>query len=464
MNSQPQPPKQLIQQDTHNQLKNELIALQQELQKLSHWSSASSSSSNVIHPFKLAMVWTFGVIYMSYCYYNTLQVNLLHFVILFAFGLFMLLYPENDSKANSSSSVNEQKNVLKLQLDQIRARLLDLQTHPHEADEALMKVPSHQVPKEVVERKEDLSIAFSEQKSYPIEHMRLNMFAGITCISFQEDVLNRLTAEEQQLYQQLKNEMTHWIAQQSPEELSKFEQLPDEFTMLRFLQADDYNISAAVTRLINCLNWRHTFGIDRFIESPTLALLKRYRRIRVRRIVGIDRSGRILVIERLGEFIASEESFKGGLTMEQWIMFYAFDLSELMAAFRECSERTGKYTHRINFIGDLSGARLAGAFRLMAVLKVVSKIIEVAYPEVAGNIILINAPSFAGACWSVVKKFLDPKTVSKISILVGPCPDVLRKTCGEAVLPVEFGGTNEYILPHPVQKIDARFNQEFPLE
>ena len=81
----------------------------------------------------------------------------------------------------------------------------------------------------------------------------------------------------------------------------------------------------------------------------------------------------------------------------------------------------------------------------------------------AGNLILINAPSYAGSVWNMVKRFLDPKTASKISILVGPSPSVLRKVCGEACLPMEYGGTNKYVVPHPVQRIDEEFNRLYPM-
>ena len=80
-----------------------------------------------------------------------------------------------------------------------------------------------------------------------------------------------------------------------------------------------------------------------------------------------------------------------------------------------------------------------------------------------GNVILINAPSFAGFCWSIAKKFLDPKTASKFAILVGPSKDTLKQLCGEIVLPEEYGGTNPYVLPHPVKKVDEKFNELYPL-
>jgi len=83
---------------------------------------------------------------------------------------------------------------------------------------------------------------------------------------------------------------------------------------------------------------------------------------------------------------------------------------------------------------------------------------------IAGNLIFVNAPSFAGSIWTIIKKFLDPKTASKISILVGPSREYLREVCGEAVLPIEFGGTNSYVLPHPVQKVDAIFDRDYALE
>ena len=82
----------------------------------------------------------------------------------------------------------------------------------------------------------------------------------------------------------------------------------------------------------------------------------------------------------------------------------------------------------------------------------------------ANRIILVNAPAYAGTVWNAAKRILDKTTAEKIHILVGPSKDVLRKLCGETVLPIEFGGTNPIEVPHPIQRIDEDFERDFPLK
>jgi len=40
---------------------------------------------------------------------------------------------------------------------------------------------------------------------------------------------------------------------------------------------------------------------------------------------------------------------------------------------------------------------------------------------------------------------------------------LLRETVGDAALPVEYGGSNPFVLPHPIQRIDDEFERQYPL-
>jgi len=69
-----------------------------------------------------------------------------------------------------------------------------------------------------------------------------------------------------------------------------------------------------------------------------------------------------------------------------------------------------------------------------------SSISQDRYPESMGKFYIINAPWAFSAVWSVIKRWLDEVTVSKIDILGTAYKDVLLKQISPENLPEEFGG------------------------
>lgn len=224
---------------------------------------------------------------------------------------------------------------------------------------------------------DDPSMIFTENRTYPLEFMRLNTFAGMSAVTF-EQVLANLGSKEQERFQSFSK-----LFDERLKEIDTIEphQVPDNFTRLKFLQADGYNVGVALKRLLECVNWRISIGLDAFLEKPNMGMIERYRHIRVRRIVGIDKTGSPLIFERLGEFLASDEAFRAGMTLDEWAICSVWDLCELMAACRVASDAQGKYQHRINYIGDLTGTRLSGALRIMNSIKVLTRIADRYFPE-----------------------------------------------------------------------------------
>ncbi|KAH9262350.1 hypothetical protein BASA82_000618 [Batrachochytrium salamandrivorans] len=134
-----------------------------------------------------------------------------------------------------------------------------------------------------------------------------------------------------------------------------------------------------------------------------------------------------------------------------------------MAAFRESTQCAQTWNHRINYLGDLSGGSVAGVFKLVTMLNYLGKSADRYFPECAGNVVLINAPSFAAWGWSLVKKMLDPKLVAKIKIMGLPDTGELVEIFGREALPKDFGGDNPYPLPAPIRKMSQQFQLDFPL-
>ena len=95
---------------------------------------------------------------------------------------------------------------------------------------------------------------------------------------------------------------------------------------------------------------------------------------------------------------------------------------------------------------DLEGFSL-GSFmgETKAYLNQVSEINQNYYPETMGKMLIINAPGLFTTVWSVVKGWLDPRTVGKIEILGGPSQYQPRlfDVLGKDNTPKEYGGNYE---------------------
>eukprot|EP00746_Dinoflagellata_sp_MGD_P126388 gnl/MRDRNA2_/MRDRNA2_61241_c0_seq1.p1 gnl/MRDRNA2_/MRDRNA2_61241_c0~~gnl/MRDRNA2_/MRDRNA2_61241_c0_seq1.p1 ORF type:complete len:341 (-),score=50.64 gnl/MRDRNA2_/MRDRNA2_61241_c0_seq1:16-1038(-) len=229
----------------------------------------------------------------------------------------------------------------------------------------------------------------------------------------------------------------------------------DRFTLLRFLRADKFNTNKAATRLLACIRWRATNGIDEAVNQPPKNWEK-YRLLRIRRICGYDYEGRVVMFERLGEFFGSDNS--KALELHDWLMCYAYDCIELEQQLRESSQQRKKPVTTITFVGDLACLRLRQSLANLGLLQKFTEVVEVHFPEFAGPIILMNAPTFVYILWNAAKRFLDPSVVAKIVIHNGvPEKDLLALMPSDVLLK-EYGGTSNADYPHVTPAAELGIN------
>ena len=116
---------------------------------------------------------------------------------------------------------------------------------------------------------------------------------------------------------------------------------------------------------------------------------------------------------------------------------------------RQASEAASRAVSGFVFCADLAG--LGAIWRHMhnvvPLLKTLTKEVESHYPEIAGPIVLFNAPKLFAAAYRLVRPFLDPITAEKIEIHAGvPLPRLLAIMPAEAI-PPEYGGRSEAEYP-----------------
>ena len=274
---------------------------------------------------------------------------------------------------------------------------------------------------------------------------------------FERDVLARLDDAQQAAFHEFTEKFDRHLASLGA---LRDDQVPDAYNRLRFLQADQYKVDEAIARLSRTVLWRKDH-LDAFVVNPNQSLLRRCRGLRPRVWCGFDRHGKPLMFEKLGLFFGSDEAYKG-MSMENWVKGYSYEICELMQLFQEQTARTGVYQHGIAYVGDLAGLRVMTALRMIPFLKALVHEVEAFFPELAGKVFLINSPSFLPRLWAIVKRFLDPVTVSKISIVNGPGRKELIDAFGAQVVPVEYGGLNPIVVPAPPMVVNDAFDKLWP--
>lgn len=95
-------------------------------------------------------------------------------------------------------------------------------------------------------------------------------------------------------------------------------------------------------------------------------------------------------------------------------------------------------------IMDLNNVSLLAFYEVSDYVAEAANIGQNYYPERMGKFYIINAPMMFSGTWNIVKRWLDPVTVSKIKI-IGRNEKSVREALLEEIpaenLPAEFGGT-----------------------
>ncbi|EDO14505.1 hypothetical protein Kpol_257p2 [Vanderwaltozyma polyspora DSM 70294] len=213
----------------------------------------------------------------------------------------------------------------------------------------------------------------------------------------------------------------------------------DDSTLLRFLRARKFDVNLALEMFEQCEKWRKEFGTDTILtdfhydEKPLVA--KYYPQYYHK----TDKDGRPVYFEELGAVnlpemlkITSQERMLKNLVWE----YEAFVKYRLPAS----SRYSKNLVETSCTILDLKGISISSFYNVIGYVKEASVIGQNYYPERMGKFYIINAPFGFSTGFRLFKPFLDPVTVSKISVLGSSYKKELLKQIPEENLPVKFGG------------------------
>ncbi|KAF5387698.1 hypothetical protein D9615_000005 [Tricholomella constricta] len=218
------------------------------------------------------------------------------------------------------------------------------------------------------------------------------------------------------------------------------EERMDDAFLLRFLRARKFDLAKAKEMLIAAEQWRKDYGVDDIIKNFEFTEKREVDKWYPQYYHRTDKDGRPIYIERLGQLDIT--ALYAATTQERQLkrLVKEYEISAI-DRFPACSKTFGHPVETSCTILDLYNVSVSKFYQVKDYVSQASSISQDRYPETMGKFYIINAPWAFSAVWSVVKPWLDPVTVAKISILGSGYQETLLQQIPAENLPKEFGGT-----------------------
>ncbi|KAI3832348.1 hypothetical protein MKW92_000793 [Papaver armeniacum] len=215
----------------------------------------------------------------------------------------------------------------------------------------------------------------------------------------------------------------------------------DYHTLLRFLRARDLNIEKTIEMWEEMLQWRKEYGTDTILEDFQFEELEEVLQYYPQGYHGVDKEGRPVYIERLGR--AHPGKLMRITTVERYLKYHVQEFEKaLREKFPACSIAAKRHIGSTTTILDVQGLGIKNFSRTAAdLLAGMAKIDGNYFPETLHRMFIVNAGSGFKMLYGTAKKFLDPKTISKIQVLEPKLLGKLLEAIDSSQLPEFLGGS-----------------------
>lgn len=223
--------------------------------------------------------------------------------------------------------------------------------------------------------------------------------------------------------------------------LGDFEKLHfDEHDVLRFCRARKFDLAKIQIMWQNFIQWRETAGVDDIIDTYKFTERSEVQGVYPHGYHGVDKLGRPVYYERFG--VLNVPALFAITNEERMIRHYVQEYEIMMKLrFPSCSAVKGEKVLQGLTIFDMTGGSVTTAnSQTYGLCKLAAQVGSDYYPEIMGNMLIVNAPMLFSGIWAVVKGFLDEKTRGKIKIVGGNFMSSLEAFLDRSDIPDFLGG------------------------
>lgn len=215
----------------------------------------------------------------------------------------------------------------------------------------------------------------------------------------------------------------------------------DDYFLLRWLRARKWDPTAAEKMLRDSITWRKHWDADNLDNWEIPEILKNYL---PHGLSGFDKDGApVIVVPFAGLDMYGSLHI---ITQKDFVKAVIKSVDDYLKLAREQSKKHGQKANQVTVVFDMEGFTIKQFLWKPAGELIITLIqmYEANYPEILKMCFMINAPRVFAFAFSIVKKFIDDYTLSKIQIYKAD-PMKWKEAVLELIpkdqLPAHYGGT-----------------------
>ena len=223
--------------------------------------------------------------------------------------------------------------------------------------------------------------------------------------------------------------------------LSERDELMEKDTdFARYLKARSWDVEKALEMYTNTVKWRSDFGCNSIFDGFDFPEKREVIQIFPQYYLRTDKFGRPIFINEVGKI--SVEKLLKVTTVERMLQFHVYEWEKLIREmYPACSKHVGHNIFQSFSIIDLKGLSYKQFNKTSRTfIQKVTKLDQEYFPEHLGQMFIVNAPKIFTMMWSVIKLWLDKRTLMKIKVYGSDFKEKILQYIDPDDLPDTLGG------------------------